>query len=285
MIEYLKTIILAVLTGVTAPLPVSSSAHFSFLSNVLGFTQDEKILALYYNSFLVAFAIVIIVSFRKIFVGCFKTIFISKKNTKAYEAASGFRFILKNIAVSIVPTLVLFVPVSKDKLLMDLFENFLNLNSLILSGFACVVSACVLIIALWYSKKKDPHEESASMKTAVRLSVYQLPCYIIPGFSHIASGATNLTICDVKSKTFLSELYVYLAPSMLLVGLVKIIRALVSGVLFDPVILIIGMVFFGIACKFIVTLTSKTNLRKLFIFFCAYSIIFGIFIAFASFYI
>lgn len=285
MIEYIKTIILAVLTGVTAPLPVSSSAHFSFLSNVLGVTQDGKILALYYNSFLVAFAIVIIISFRKIFIGCFKTMFISKKNVKAYDAASGFRFILKNIAVSIVPTLVLFVPVSKDKLLMDLFENFLNLNSIILSGFACVISACVLITALWYSKKKDPHEESASIKTAVRLSLYQLPCYIIPGFSHIASGAANLTICDVKSKTFLSELYVYLAPSMLIVGLVKIIRALFSGILFDPVILIVGMVFFALAVKFIISLTSKTNLRRLFGFFCIYSIVFGAFIAVASFYI
>ncbi len=285
MMEYLKTIILAILTGVTAPLPVSSSAHFNFLSNVLGFSQDTEILSLYYNAFLVAFAVVIIISFRRIFRGCFKAAFVSKKNKKAYQATSGFRFILKNIGVSIIPTLILFVPVSKDKLLMDLFDGFLNLNSIILSGFACVVSACVLIIALWYSKKKDAHEESANIKTALRLSLYQLPCYIIPGFSHIASGATNLTICDVKSKTFLSELYVYLAPSMLIVGLVKIIRTIAGGVLFDPVVLIAGMVFFGIACRFIISLASKTNLRRLFGFFCVYSVLFGIFIAVASFFI
>ena len=285
MIEYLKTIILAVFTGITAPLPVSSSAHFNFLSNVLGFSENAEVLSLYYSGFLVAFAIVIIISFRKIFKGCFKAMFISKKNEKAYAASSGFRFILKNIGVSIIPTLVLFIPVSKDKLLMDLFDNFLNLNSVILSGFACVISACVLIIALWYSKKKDSHEESASIKTTLRLSLYQLPCYIIPGFSHIASGVTNLTVCDVKSKTFLSELYVYLAPSMLIVGLVKIIRAIAGGVLFDPVIMIIGMVFFAITCKLIISLTAKTNLRRLFGFFCVYSVIFGVFIAVTSFYI
>lgn len=285
MIEYLKAIILAVFTGVTAPLPVSSSAHFNFLSNVLGFSDNSEVISLYYSGFLVAFAIVIIISFRKIFKGCIKSIFVSKKNEEAYAASSGFRFILKNICVSIIPTLVLLVPVSKDKLMMDLFDNFLNLNSVILSGFACVISACILVIALWYSKKKDPHEESASVKTALRLSLYQLPCYIVPGFSHIASGVTNLTVCDVKSKTFLSELYVYLAPSMLIVGLVKIIRTIASGLLFDPIVMIVGMVFFAIACKFVISLTAKTNLRRLFSFFCAYSVIFGVFIAVASFYI
>lgn len=286
MIEYLKMIIIAVVTGITAPLPVSSSAHFSFLSNILGVSGDENRLSVYYSAFIIVFALVIFINFRKIFLGCLKSVFVSKKKEKEYKAAKGYRLIFKNILISVVPTLFLFVPVSKEKLLIDYFDEFLSINGLILAGFACVITACVLVVSLWYTRKsKKTRPQTTEMKTAFRLSLYQLPCYIIPGFSHVAAGSVNLLICDVKAKTFLSELYVYLAPSMLIVGLVKLIKGIAAGVLFDPIVLIIGVVFFAFCAKLIINLTTKLNLRRIFAFFAVYSFVFGIFIAVASFFI
>lgn len=286
MIEYIKMIIVAILSGATAPLPVSSAAHFNFLSNVIGISGESDRMALYYSGFMIAFAIVLFISFRKIYIGSFKSAFVSKKNEKKYEKSKGYRYIFKNIMVSVIPTFVLFVPVSKEKLLIDFFDSFMNINSVILSGFACIITACILVIALWYTgRKRDNDGETANIKTALRMSFYQLPCYIIPGFSHVAAGSANLLICDVKKKTFLSELYVYLAPSMFIVGLVKLIRCVAGGVLFDPMVLVIGMIFFAASAKLIVSLTMKFNIRRLFGFFAAYSFVFGVFIAVASFYI
>ncbi len=283
MIEYIKTVILAILTGATAPLPVSSAAHFSFLANVIGVQGGTEIAALYYNGFLVAFSLVVIISFRKIFIGCLKSAFVSKKDKVKYESHKGHRFIFKNIGLSLIPTVLLFVPVSKGKLMIDFFNGFLGKDKLLLSGFACIITALILVIALWYSRNKTNREESSGPKAAFRLSLYQLPCYIIPGFSHVASGAVNLIICDAKEKTFIRELYVYLAPSMLIVGLVQLIRTVASGLLFDPVTLVLGMVVFGVVTKLVISSVLRTNIRRLFGFFCIYSILYGMFIAVASF--
>ena len=68
MIEYIKMIIVAILSGVTAPLPVSSAAHFNFISNVIGISGESDRMALYYSGFMIAFAVVLFISFRKIFI-------------------------------------------------------------------------------------------------------------------------------------------------------------------------------------------------------------------------
>lgn len=285
MAEYIKTLITAFFSGLTAPLPVSSAAHFNFFSNVVGISGDEGRMSLYYHGFMLVFAVMIFITYRRIFAGSIRSAFISKKKEEAYAKAAGYRKVMLNILISILPTLVLFVPVSKDKLLIDMMDSFLNLNSLILAGFACIITACVLVIALWYTRKSKKEGSIANVRSTLRFSLYQLPCYIIPGFSHVAAGSTNLLISDVTVKTFASELYVYFAPSLFIVSAVKFIRGIASGILFDPIALIIGMVGFAIAAKLVLSIISKLNLRRLFAFFSAYSLIFGLFIALISFYL
>ncbi len=285
MAEYIKTLITAFFSGLTAPLPVSSAAHFNFFSNVVGISDNEGRMSLYYHGFMLMFAVVIFISYRKIFAGSIRSLFVSKKNAQAYSQTAGYRKVLINLAVSLIPTLIMFIPVSKEKLLIDMMDSFLNINSLILAGFACIITACVLVIALWYTRKSDREGSIADVRNTLRFSFYQLPCYIIPGFSHIAAGSTNLLISDVKQKTFASELYVYFAPSLFLVSAVKLIRGIASDVLFDPIALVLGMVGFAVAAKIVMSIISKLNLRRLFAFFSIYSAVFGIFIALISFYL
>lgn len=92
-----------------------------------------------------------------------------------------------------------------------------------------------------------------------------------------------MLICDAKKNTFMSELYVYLAPSMLIVGLVKMIRIIAGDLIFDPIILIVSMVVFALAAKLIIRFVSKTNISRMLGLFCVYSLVYGIFIAVASF--
>ena len=181
---------------------------------------------------------------------------------------------------------MLFIPVSKGRLLADYMDSFLNVNGLILSGLACVTTATVLFVAMWYtSKSKNPLRRAVDKKIVLRMSFYQLPCYIIPGFSHVASGAVNFFISDIGSKSLVGQLYIYLAPSMFVVSLVRIIRLLVSGILFDPLVLLAGVLLFVIVSRVVINLTLKVNIRRMFSFFSAYSIIFGIFITFISFFV
>lgn len=282
MIEYIKMIIVAIITGVTLPLPVSSAAHFNFFSNIVGLSGDGQRFSLYYNFFVLVFSLVVLFTFRKTVIRGFSLAFSGKNESKVRDN----KYFVKNILFSILPSLVLFVPVTKDKLLMDYLNNFFNTNGLILSGIACVVTACVLVIALWYtSKNKNPLRRAVDKKTVLRMSFYQLPCYVIPGFSHIASGAVNLFISDIGSRSLVGQLYIYLAPSMFFVSIVKVIRGLFAGVVFDPAVLVAGIIAFAIASRIIISLTTKVNFRRLFAFFCGYSIIFGIFTTAISFFI
>lgn len=282
MIEYIKMIIVAIISGVTLPLPVSSAAHFSFFSNIVGLSGDNQRFSLYYNFFMLVFSLVVLFTFRRTVMRGFSMAFSGKNDVRVRDN----KYFVKNVLFSILPTLVLFIPVSKGKLLMDYLDNFFNTNGLILAGVACVVTAFVLIIALWYtSKNKNPLRRALDKKTVLRMSFYQLPCYVIPGFSHIASGAVNLFISDIGSKSLVGQLYIYLAPSMFFVSIVKVIRGLFAGVVFDPTVLIVGIIAFAIASRIIISLTTKINFRRLFAFFCGYSIVFGIFITAISFFI
>ena len=65
MLEYIKSLILGILTGITAPLPVSSSGHFSLGNNLLGFAADGELSALYYSVFMIVFSVVIMFSLRE----------------------------------------------------------------------------------------------------------------------------------------------------------------------------------------------------------------------------
>ncbi len=285
MIEYIKMAIVAVITGLTAPLPSSSAAHFNFFANITGLSAEGEILSLYYNIFMFVFSLVILISFRKTVTRGFR-LALKPDSLKGAENVKDKMYFIKNILFSLLPTVLLFIPVSKDKLLIDYADSFLNVNGLILAGLACVTTACVLVVAMWYtSKSKNPLRRAVDKKIVLRMSFYQLPCYIIPGFSHIASGAVNFFISDIGSKSLLGQLYIYLAPSMFVVSLVKIIRILVSGVLFDPILILAGAVIFAIISRLIINLTLKVNIRRLFSFFSVYSVAFGIFITLISFFI
>lgn len=285
MIEYIKMAIVAIITGLTAPLPVSSLAHYNFFSNVAGLSAENDRLSLYYNSFMLVFSLVILFSFRKTVSRGFRLAF-NPKSLKDSEKVSDKKYFVKNVFLSLVPTLLLFIPVSEGKLLADYTDSFLNVNGLILSGLACITTALVLIIAIWYtSKSKNPLRRAVDKRIVLRMSFYQLPCYIIPGFSHVASGAVNLFISDIGSKSLLGQLYIYLAPSMFVVSTVKIVRLLVSGILFDPLVLLAGVLLFAVASTLMVKMSLKISIRRLFAFFSIYSVLFGVFITLISFFI
>lgn len=274
MIEYIKMIIIAVVSGFMAPLPVSTSAQFSFLSKAVSLTDDENKLGFYFALFSVTFSVVIFFCLRKIYFKSFKAL-ISKKSDYANQKI--YKKVFRNILISVLPMVLLFIPVGEGVLLFDYFDKFLSGNGLYLTGFACIINALVLLVARWYAKQEDKkNKRVCSTGSAVRMSVYQLASYIVPGFSHIASGVANMLMGDVHPKVVMREVYLYLAPSMIIVNIAKIIKYLLNDVIIDASLAVIGIVVFALMCYLAMRLVAKLNTRKVLSFFSVYSLLLGI---------
>ncbi|MBO5936153.1 MAG: hypothetical protein J6Q79_00905 [Clostridia bacterium] len=275
MIEYIKIIITAVICGFMAPLPSSASAHFSLLSSAVSLTSDESKLGFYFAVFSLAFSVSVFLCLRKIYSKSIKALFV-KKSTKG-ENLKVYRNVAKNIFLTVLPVAVLFIPVSKDELLIDYFDKFLTGNGLYLTGVACIINALILVIARWYAKQENRKlKRVCGTMSAMRMSVYQLVSFIVPGFSHVSSGATNMLMSDVHPKVIMREVYLYLAPSMFIVNLVKIIRYLIKDTIVDVVCVVIGAVTVMLISYLVMKLMAKFNPKKVLGFFSIYSALLGI---------
>lgn len=280
MIEYIKTLIIAIFTGIFAPLPSSSSAHISFLNSVIDFTDNDKLLPFYYSVFMLAFSVVVFVNLRKIYIKAF-TSFFKKSDSKTVAA---YKKRQKNIIISVLPCLILFVPVSSEMLLCDYFDKLLSGSNFLVVSFAGAVCGIYMLIALWYTRSnKADTVRSTSTRSVLRMSVYNLLSSIIPGVSKVSLSASNLLLCDVDSKVMMREIYLYLAPQVFVFNLIKIIITFARGIAFNPYALLLGAAVAGFASALIVSLSGKINMRKLMGFFSAYSIAFAIFVGIISF--
>lgn len=275
MIEYLKMIIIALVSGFFAPLPASPSAHFSILTKAVSFTDDESKLGFYFALFGVTLSVVILFCLRKIYLKSFRAMF--TKGSKNDSNLRIYKKVSKNLLLSVLPMALLFIPVGAGTLLLDYFDKFLSGNGLYLTGFACIINALVLVVARWYAKQEDKKlKRVCSTGSALRMSFYQLVSYIVPGFSHIASGATNMLVGDVRPKVVMREVYLYLAPSMLIVNIAKIVKYLMNDVIIDASLAAVGIVVFAIMSYFVMRLVAKLNTRKVLSFFSIYSVLLGV---------
>lgn len=278
MIEYIKLIIISLICGVTLPLPVSSAAHFSFINGVLNFSDNKSVLGFYFSVMSLVFSVVIFVLLRKIYFLGFKSLF--NKDSKL----TNYRKLMKNLLISLIPALILFVPVSEDKLLCDIFDGFLVESNLLLVSVACVISALILVVSLWYTRQSySVTKRGADTKTVIRSSVYQIISYVIPGISHVSSAGTNMLICDVESKIIIREIYLYIAPQMLIINAVKVIRYALSDMIVNPVMVIFCVLTVLLVSILVVTKMSKINIRRILGCFAVYGAVIGVIFAVLSF--
>lgn len=279
MIEYIKILIIAIFTGVFAALPASSSAHVSFLNSVIDFTDNEKLLPFYYSVFMLVFCVVIFINLRKIYIKAFTSVF--KKSEDRTVIAYKKR--QKDIILSVLPCLILFVPVSSEMLLCDYFDKLLAGSNFLVASIAGVVCGLFMLIALWYTKSnKGNTVRNTPTKSVLRMSVYNLVSMIIPGVSKVSLSASNLLISDVEPKVMMREIYLYLAPQVFVFNLIKVVITLKNGIAFNPYVLLLGMLVTAFASALIISLAGKVNMRKLMAFFSIYSIIFAVFVGLIS---
>ncbi len=270
--EYIKAVILAVVTGLTAPLPTSSSGHFFGANAFLSFSSETDELSLYYSAFMLAFSAVIFISLKDVYR---KTFSVSTSGRKNY------RLRLRNTLFSIIISCLIFIPVPETgKLLSDFFNSFLSADSFlnpILSGAAFILSGLLLALSLWYIKRGGGRKrKTVPFRSSVRMYIYSLPAYIIPGVSKMSLASVNLLLCDVSPSVILREVYFYSAPPVFVVSLIRIILAVVSGTEFNIFVLLVGAAA-AAGCSYLtVSIIRKIKVENLFIFFSVYSLIMGV---------
>lgn len=272
MIEYIKSLIMGIVTGITSPLAVSSSGHFSIGNRIIGFSEDSNVSALYYSLFMLVFSIVMLISFRKLYAKLFKG---------ASKKAKNYKLRLNNLIISIAVGIVLFIPIpGLGKSLTDYFNMFFDSGNIlngILLGTASVFTGLILAVSVWYAKNgKGRRKKSVPTKSALRMALYSVPAYIIPGTSKVALSSANLVLCDVNTEIIFREIYFYLAPQIFVINLIRAVMLFFSGVHIDGITLVIGAVAVALSSLLILSIIRKTDSDKLLMFFSIYSVVFGI---------
>lgn len=272
LVEYIKAIILAAVTGLTAALPTSSSGHFFGANAFLTFSEDTDVLSLYYSAFMIAFSAVIFISLKDVYVKTFSVASSGRKN---------YRLRLRNTLFSILISCVIFIPIpGTGKLISDFFGSFLSLDNFlnpILTGCAFISGGLLTLLSLWYIKKGGKRKrKNVPFRSSVRMYIYSLPAYLIPGSSKMSLASVNLLLCDVSPSVIIREVYFYSAPPVLAVNLIRFILGVVRGTQFNPAVLAIGVVVSALCAYLSVSIIRKIKAEHLFIFFSVYSLLMGI---------
>ena len=274
MIEYIKIAVISLISGILAPLPFSYSASYSFLSYILDFNKGNKLSVFYYSIISIVFSLAIFISLRKIYFKGFKALFSTKKSNMLNR--SGYRKFMLNLLISIIPAAVMFVPYKKDKFLLDFFSEQIGTDHLLITAVCCAVSGLFLLLGNWYVKQRYAQtKRSSDWKAVLRFTVYQSVSYFFPGISCVSTGATSLLISDVDNRVIVREILTYIAPSVFITNVFRLVRTAMSGIVLNPIVIILCIAFSAIGCGIMIHLLSKIDFRKTCVYFSIFSLVFA----------
>lgn len=275
MIEYIKIAVIALISGILAPLPFSYSASYSFLSYVLDFNKGSSQLSVFYYSIIsIVFSLAVFVSLRKIYFKGFKALFSTKESNMPNR--SGYRKFMLNLLISLIPAAIMFVPYPKGKFLIDYFSEQVSTDHLLVTAVCCAVSGFFLLLGNWYVKQEyAPAKRSADWKSVVRFAVYQIAAFFFPGISGISTGATGFLISDIDNRVIVREILTYIAPSLFVANVFRLVRVAVTGIVLNPIVIALCVVFSAIGSAVMIHLLSKIDFRKTCVCFSIFSIVFA----------
>ena len=274
MIEYIKIAVISLISGILAPLPFSYSASYSFLSYIIDFNKGNKLSVFYYSIISIVFSLAIFISLRKIYFKGFKALFSTKKSNMLNR--SGYRKFMLNLLISIIPAAVMFVPYNKDKFLLDFFSEQIGTDHLLITAVCCAVSGLFLLLGNWYVKQRYAQtKRSADWKSVLRFGIYQIVAYFFPGISTVSIGATSLLISDIDNRVIVREILTYIAPSIFVINVFRLIRTAMTGIVLNPIVIALCIVFSAIGCCVMIHLLSKIEFKKTCVYFSIFSIVFA----------
>lgn len=282
--QYIKMLIMSFVSAIFQPLCASSSAHFAFLNRILGFTEDGKEALFYLSIISFVFSLCSIIVLRKVYAKNARVIFTQngkkEKNSKAYIRMT------KGMLISLVPAMLMFIPISKEKFLFDVMADYLVGVNTLVTAFCTFIGGFILIIGVWYAKNKRRSAEkynNPKLTDIVKMTVYQIPTMFFPGLSNTAMAAVNFELSGLEEYSIMRDSLIYTMPSVMFLSAARIIRIIISGLRLDYIAIAVCAVGAMAASFIMLNLVKKVNIRRTYTFFSVYSIIFGLCIGVFSF--
>ena len=203
-IEYIKSLIEGILVGFSAPLPISSAIHMFLAEKLIGNNTDASAVSFYFDFFMLTFSVVLFFNFKNLYAKTFRGI---ADKEKAHITRG------KNILITSAISLLLFIPVSKKGGLIYFFDGFISSEGVLsplLVGIASIFSGIILLAVLESAKHSSCEKKNyVSRPVVLRMSLFSLLTYVVPGFSKIAIGSSNIVLADVAPAKALRECYFY----------------------------------------------------------------------------
>lgn len=195
----IKYIILAIIQGITEPLPISSSGHMIIFRNVFNVNMFNNInyeVVCNFGSFIAIFLI-----FRKdIFklIGDFLTYIFNKD--KRNETKKGFLYCIY-IVISTIPIVI------TGLLFKDVMES--KLSSVYFLGFAFLITALSLFLVRNINGKKDDFD--ITLKDAIIIGLFEA-ITIIPGISRSGTVLVGCLLCKLNRSASLKYTFILYFP-------------------------------------------------------------------------
>ena len=260
-----EALLLGIIQGLTEFLPVSSSGHLEIGQAVLGTAGEENLTfaVVVHTATVLATIVILWREIAQLFRGTFCTL--EWNAEKDYVA---------KIVVSMIPVFVVGI------FFKDEVEAFFG-NGLLLVGICLIITAFLLYLSEWLSKRvaaRGKHAHEVTYRDAFIIGLAQA-CAVLPGLSRSGTTIATGLLCGVKKESvaqfsFLMVLIPILGEAFL--DLIKLLQGEVVSSL-GVVPLLVGFVAAFLtgclACKFMLSIVRKQKL----IYFAIYCLCAGAF--------
>lgn len=257
-----QALLLGILQGLTEFLPVSSSGHLEIAQAIMGTSGEENL------TFTVVLHVATVLATIAVFWREIAQLF---KGTFATKAWNGEKHYVSMILLSCVPVFI--VGMFFKEQVEDLFGNGLTLV-----GICLLVTAVLLFLSEWLTKRRQQEGHEVGWKDALIVGCAQAVA-VLPGLSR--SGATIATglLCGVKKSRIAQFSFLMVLIPVLGEALLSVLD-LLSGEVAAPAIgwepmiwgFLSAFVFGASACKFMISIIRKQKL----VYFAVYCLAVGV---------
>ena len=250
--DYLESILLGVIQGLTEFLPISSSGHLEISKAILGNTLSNQESLLFTIVLHSATAFSTIFFFRKDLLNIFKGIFL-----KNYNESHDFSI---SILISMIPAVL--VGLFFEETINSLFDG-----NLILVGSMLYITALLLFLSDFLKLKKN----EISFKNSFLIGLSQAIA-ILPGISRSGATIASAVILGIEREKAARFSFIMVIPLILGSMAKSILDHGMSFENFDLISLILGFLSAFItglfACKWMILLVKKSKLYYFSIYCC-----------------
>lgn len=260
--SWLEALILGIIQGLTEFLPVSSSGHLEIGQALLGTTSEENLTfaIVVHTSTVLSTLVILWKEVAQLFKGTFTTL--KWNEDKNYVSM---------ILVSMIPVFII------GMFFKDTVESLFG-SGLLLVGICLCVTAVLLYISEWLSKRRAGEGHEVGYKDAIIIGLAQALA-VLPGLSRSGTTIATGLICGVKKESVTKFSFLMVLIPILGEALLELLDLLsgevVSSLGLLPIIVGFVAAFLSgcLACKFMINIVRRQKL----IYFAIYCLCVGIF--------